>query len=208
MNNRRDLDLPESDDRPLPLIVADMWDFPLQYVADDEDEYFYAIEDWIAGITSEESRYKVQQSWDKMKKKLSISVRKSPFTNAQGRVDQKDFTDDNGLYLIAQNLRVTKARTALAEIKEYLAKAGVFVDDIRTNRHETRDSLLEQLIADNPDQALEAFVAKYRAAGKTDQWIERRLVGMIKRKNFTEALTETSETMARRPTRATRVPSI
>lgn len=45
----------EPDDRPLPLIVAEKWDFKLDY-AHLGDNYFYAIQDWVTGLTSSNTR--------------------------------------------------------------------------------------------------------------------------------------------------------
>ncbi|MEP7287414.1 MAG: hypothetical protein ABI947_16780 [Chloroflexota bacterium] len=47
-----------NDQRPLPEIIADYYGFPLAYY-DTEDERYYAVQDWIAGIaqTEEPSKF-------------------------------------------------------------------------------------------------------------------------------------------------------
>ncbi len=100
-----------------------------------------------------------------------------------------EFTTDEGLYAITQ--RMSDRSPVVRQVKDYLVKAGVFVDDLRTEP-EQHDELMERLIAENPERAMEAIVARYRAQGKSDLWIERRIVGMQKRNKFTSALRETS----------------
>ena len=41
------------------------------------------------------------------------------------------YTNDEGLYKIAMWLRVNSNRASLKAIKDFLAKAGVFVDEAR-----------------------------------------------------------------------------
>jgi hypothetical protein len=96
-----------------------------------------------------------------------------------------DYTDDKGLYLIAQGLRVTKARPALAAIKQFLAEAGAFVDLVRREPETVVSSG-----AIDPDTALDAVVQYYRRQGKDDNWISARLTGIVKRNQFTAALKE------------------
>ncbi|OQY57812.1 MAG: hypothetical protein B6245_15090 [Desulfobacteraceae bacterium 4572_88] len=132
-----------SPEKPLPLIVAHKWDFKLGFhVA--EGEHFYAIEDWIAGITESNAR-KAQIAWrDFRKRDVSLRLTSLPHLGPDSKQYQKDHTNDHGLYLIAQNLRVTKNRPALREIKDYLAKAGVFADNLRTNKDGARDKGAER----------------------------------------------------------------
>jgi hypothetical protein len=59
------------------------------------------------------------------------SIQQLPYVASNGKTYQMDFTDDKGLYLIAQHLRVTKERPVLSEIKHFLARAGVFADKAR-----------------------------------------------------------------------------
>jgi len=183
---------PKSDSTPLPLIVADKWKFKLSFHVV-EGDHFYAVEDWIVGITGSDVR-KVQLSWAKLQKKLLILDLQLPHTAPNGRVYQKDHTDDHGLYLIAQNLRVTKTRPALRAIKDYLAKSGVFADNLRTNKDGARDRLRQELNAENPDKAMEDAVSGYQKQKRDDRWIDMRLKGIGHRLIFGSTLTETCDT--------------
>lgn len=177
--------LPQMDnDTPLPLLVAKRWHFPLAYVVTDED-YVYAIQDWIKGLTGAKD---ARQLWNDMQRKnspfqLSDSIRQLPYVATNGKTYQLDFTDDKGLYLVAQHLRVTRARPVLDEIKKFLAASGAFVDLVR---REPETVITSGAI--DPDDAIDAAIATYRAQGKEDRWIDARLSGKVKRARFTAAL--------------------
>jgi len=120
------------DARPLPLIVAAKWGFPPAYV-EAEGDIFYAVQDWIRGLTGTED---IRKIWSFMQRneslfQMSSSTRPLPYVASDGKTYQRDFIHDKGLYLIAQNLRSTKSRPALAAIKQFLAEAGAFVDALR-----------------------------------------------------------------------------
>src|SRR5262245_578353 len=111
--------IPEADDSslPLPLIVAQKWSFPLAHHETDEG-YFYAVQDWIRGLAGDTN---IKFIWAQAKKQRLISNQPLPYVASDGKTYQRDFTNDKGLYLIAQYLRVTKARPVLDEIKRFLA---------------------------------------------------------------------------------------
>lgn len=79
---------------------------------------------------------------------------------------------------------MTAARPQLAEIQQFLAQAGVFVDEAR--RDPTQ--LLESLVYDNPDAALNAVIEGYKRRGKSMEWIKTRIAGKVNRIKFTAAL--------------------
>jgi len=191
MQNRKVV--PTSDSTPLPLIVAGKWNFKLNFHLA-EGEHFYAIEDWIVGITGSTAR-KAQIAWDNLQKRsVVLETTHLSYPIADGRIYQKPHTDDHGLYLIAQNLRVTKTRPALREIKNYLAKAGVFVDNLRTNKDGARDNLRRELNVENPDAAMDDAVAGYRKKRCSDEWINTRLKGVGNRLIFSNTMADTCNT--------------
>jgi hypothetical protein len=175
--------IPEADDSSLtlPLIVAQKWSFPLAHAETDEG-IFYAITDWIRGLTGIRGDTTVVQA--KIKNQLLLSKKGLPYRATNDKTYEIDFTNDKGLYLIAQYLRVTKARPVLDEIKRYLAAAGAFADAVRRS-----PDTIVMSGAVTPDQAIEAAIVAYRAQGKDDKWIQARLEGKIKRHIFTAALT-------------------
>jgi hypothetical protein len=176
--------LPEDNDTPLPLLVAKRWNFPLAY-HETADGVYYAIQDWVRGLTQLQD---IRHVWSQLQKQQKqsqtlVSNQRLNYTASDGKVYKRDFTDDKGLYLIAQYMRVTKARPVLEEIRKFLAAAGAFVDEIR------RDPDAVVLSgAMTPDQAIDAAIQMYRAQGKSDMWIRSRMEGKIKRQQFTTAL--------------------
>ncbi|HLA43059.1 MAG TPA: hypothetical protein VJZ27_06470 [Aggregatilineales bacterium] len=166
---------------PLPLLVAAKWGFPLQYHVED-DEYWFSVLDWISGLTGTDA-VDASNMWSQRKTQTLISNKTLPYLAADGKTYQRDFTNDIGLYLIAQSLRVTKARPQLGEIKDYLAQAGAFTDLVR---REPETVITSGAI--DPDEAIDAAINEYRRRGKSDAWINARITGKVKRKMFTEAL--------------------
>lgn len=183
---------PTDDSRPLPLIVAERWGFPLQHYIID-GEHWYAVRDWIAGLAGTEASLAAKM-WSKMKRsepELSTSSRQFSYTVADGRKYASDFTDERGLYMVAQKLRVTKTRETLRAILEFLANAGVFVDELRRDP-EKRAELAAAIIDDDPEAAVGEVLDRvgegYRKKGRTDSWIEVRVQGIVTRRQFTDAL--------------------
>lgn len=176
---------PDSDNTPLPLIVAKRWNFPLVYVETDRGNV-YAIQDWMRGLTGEnDTRYLLskfkkthagQQMWN--------SIQRLPYTASDGKTYKRDYTTDKGLYLIAQYLRVKEERPVLDEIRRFLAAAGAFVDEVRRDP----DKLITGM--NNPDKLIDAFIEYHRKRGKDDRWIQMRIDSKIKRNQFTTALAE------------------
>jgi hypothetical protein len=150
-----------ANDLPLPLYVAQQWNFPLAYVDQDgsPSHYLYSVQDWIGGIGETNRASKL---WNDLKNQLSDSIGKSillqklPYKANNGRTYQMDYTDADGLYRIAQELRPTKDRTRLDAIRQYLAAAGVLVDEVR------RDADAAAALLDD----LEARHREIRARGK------------------------------------------
>jgi hypothetical protein len=171
-------------DLPLPLLVAQKWNFPLTHV-EAQPKWMYSVQDWIVGLTDANNARRI---WSDLKRnteeiQLYDSIVQLPRTASDGKDYLMDFTDDKGLYLVAQHLRVTKSRPLLASIKKYLAEAGAFVDLMRRKPETVVTSG-----AIDPDQAVDAVIEYYRSRGKNDRWIAARLDGKIKRAKFTAAL--------------------
>jgi hypothetical protein len=167
------------DERPLPVIVAEMWKFPLRVVNDSGQ--WYSIRDWISGLTGTSDPLR---AWQNARKAPGMQtflerVRQYPYGSGNSY-----FIDDKGLYAIAINLRLVKNRTALPDIKDFLAKSGAFADLMR------RDSKAraEFGATAGPEAILDATVERYQKSGYDDNWIHARLEGVVTRKQFTSAL--------------------
>jgi hypothetical protein len=80
-----------------------------------------------------------------------------------------DYVTDESLYRITQRMR---AETGIRdEVLRYLAKAGVRIDEYRID----------------PEKALDAVIEMYQRMGKTEKWIEIRLLSTVRRHRFTAA---------------------
>jgi hypothetical protein len=168
------------DDRPLPLIVAERWGFRLTYVLED-GIYWYSITDWIGGLSETTIPGDI---WRKMRKKPDMASIQDILRTYPYGTSKSQFTTDKGLYRITIGMIITKYRPNLAEIRDYLAKAGAFVDVMR------RDPQLRAKIGATAgaDEVIDATIERYQKGGKEANWIQARLEGIVTRKQFTSAL--------------------
>lgn len=171
MTNLPTLNTQNTDDRPLPLIMADRWGFSLQH-HEQGGALHYCIQEWIAGLTGESLR-KSQKMFSDMRPQLSVSIGQLDYTAADSKTYRVPFTDDKGLYIITQNLRATAKRPMLKEIQQYLARAGAFADAARID----------------PESAVESIEsarrAKWERDGRDSAWIANRQNGIYTRKQLT-----------------------
>jgi hypothetical protein len=154
---------------PLPLLVARDWNFPLA-CHETNTGTMYAVQDWIAGLASCE-KTKAAELWRKMEIQTGNSITSLPYTASDGKTYQRPFTDAEGLYQIAQHMRSTKKRPILSEIKEYLAKSGVFVDRQRLD----------------PEIGVNIALTRYQKQGKPDTLVFRfiyAIIGKSKRQSY------------------------
>jgi hypothetical protein len=180
-----------SDDTPLPLLVAKKWNFSLAYHIVD-GKYFYAIQDWIRGLLGVDdirkiwAKFKTQKSWVEM----STISRRLLYKASDGKTYPREFIIDESLYLIAQYLRVTHARPVLQEIRQFLSKAGVFVDEMRRDENliVISSGMSADQMLDATGRAAEATRKAYRKQGKSERWIDMRLQGKMRRDQFVTAL--------------------
>ncbi|MEP6987673.1 MAG: hypothetical protein ABI970_18860 [Chloroflexota bacterium] len=185
MSNLPTIPNSNSDDTPLPLIVAKRWNFPLAY-AETEDGVLYAVQDWMRGLSGEEN---IRNLWAMFKKteagkQMLNSIVRLPYKAGDGKSYKRDYTTDKGIYLIAQYMRIKHDRPVLDEIRRFLAAAGAFVDEVRRDP----DKLISGM--NNPDKLIDAFIEYHRKRGKDDRWIQMRIDSKIKRNQFTSALAE------------------
>lgn len=164
------------DDRPLPLVVSDRWGFDLTHIERDDDTLLYSVRDWFLGLGGSQPQYSLTTSsdWFGSTNAVEIEVKRP-----RRPVEKLPFCTDKGLYLIAQNMREMKNRPQLTEIKNYLAKAGALVDEMR------RD----------PDTALGVAHGSVDRLDRPDAWKQSRKEGMWSRAQFTAELTRVCPTL-------------
>lgn len=120
------------DKRPLPLIVADNWNFSLQSHATNGKTY-YAVQDWISGVGQTSNP---RDFWGKLKKRLvksgfelSTLCLQLPYIATNGKTYQMDYASDEALYFITQRM---DTNTGLRDkILIFLAKSGAQLDKYR-----------------------------------------------------------------------------
>lgn len=184
-----------SDNRPLPELIIEHLGGTMMYLDQPDGTRLYRVVDWVYEIKGSSAKER-NTAWANLKRVIvklgDINLDEIVYPleiETPGGPQTTEFATDEGLYAITQ--RMSDRSATVRQVKDYLAKAGVFVDDLRTEP-EQRDELMERLIAENPERAVAAIIARYRAQGKSDRWIERRIMGMQKRDKFTAALRETS----------------
>lgn len=162
------LDNPQ-DDRPLPLIVADKWQFDLASIErDDTGEIIYCARDWYIGLGGLKPRWSASKSdWLTIGEPVAIEVKRP-----RRPVEKLEFVKAEGLYSIAARMRNDSLQ--LAEIKDYLAKAGVLADELRRN----------------PETGVDVTIDAYAMQGKDNQWITERIDGKVSNKRFRQALVD------------------
>lgn len=172
MNSIQQLSLFDSpkDTRPLPLITADKWNYPLAHILPNETnpDYLYCARDWYIGLGGKKSAWSQHKNnWFTVDKPVMIEVKRE-----RRKPEMMEFITANGLYSIAARMTSANDRPQLDEIKDYLAKAGVKLDEYRIN----------------PEQAVNDAMGQYIVDGKSDSWAEARVQGIVTRKRFTDAL--------------------
>jgi hypothetical protein len=96
---------------PLPLIVAHRWNFPLAHVQT-EDGMFYAVQDWMRGLSGEENIRYLLSNFKKTEvgKQMWFSTLLLPYKAKDGKTYKRDYTTDKGLYpQSCQNYRTPSA---------------------------------------------------------------------------------------------------
>jgi hypothetical protein len=129
----------QNQDKPHPLIVAERWGFELTVAnpKDDPKDYLYHAVQWTQGLGA-----KTSATWNDIKRQLydstiQLKIRILPYKSRDGKTYQVDYISQETCYAVAQVMRVTKSRPQLAEIQSYLAKAGVFTDNLRRGDRQT-----------------------------------------------------------------------
>jgi hypothetical protein len=159
----------KNDDRPLPERLIDEIGGSMTIYELDNGERLYCIRDWvyyISGSTAQD----VGTPWHNLKRKLNKEQLKlKGLLNLQtlsietdGGPQKMDFTNERGLYLLTQ--RMSDRSQFVQGIKKYLADAGVYVDRMAQD------------------------INRYKNLGKSENWIEARVLGKVTRHQFTAAL--------------------
>lgn len=139
---------------PLPLYIAKQWAFSLAYIDQDGNasNYLYRVRDWLTGLV--DAAY-AQQAIRDMRREGNVfsqyvdSIHTLKEKDSRGRNQSVEYAKAEFLYRIVQDIRLTTKRqegSSLEAIKQYLAAAGVLVDEIRRDEDAAAE-LIEDLEA-------------------------------------------------------------
>lgn len=124
------------DPRPLPLIVAEKWNFPLTHI--EQTPMLFCAVEWYKGLGGLKSNWSTLKSdWLSTLEPVLIEVKRE-----RRKPEKLEFVTAKGLYSIAARMN-DKGRPQLDEIKRYLAAAGVFTDEARRNPEKVASSLMQ-----------------------------------------------------------------
>jgi hypothetical protein len=159
-----------NDKRPLPEIIADHCGFPLASHPKG-DKTFYSVQDWISGVAHPKNPARFWSDMKRLAKVAEIQLYDSvvyvPYRAKDGKRYKMEHVTDESLYRITQRMR---AETGIRDqVLQFLAKAGVVVDEYRID----------------PEKAIDAAIAAYKRQGKTLEWIEVRIRTKVGRMIFT-----------------------
>jgi len=79
-------------------------------------------------------------------------------------------------------------RPQLEEIHQFLAACGVMISLLQRERKSQTESAPEVGMKGSAESLIHAGMNKWRRDGKSEEWIQARISGIITRKQFTEAL--------------------
>lgn len=144
------------DKRPLPLIVAEKWGFNLTHVdqAGDPSDFLYSAREWYIGIGGTKNGWtQFHGDWVSRANPVKIEVKR-----LRRKPEMLEFVTAEGLYSIAQRMQMKDGRGALDQIKDYLSKAGVLIDDAR--RDPAAAAALSEALSVHHKQRLEGMVTR------------------------------------------------
>lgn len=156
------------DPRPLPLIVASNWGFSLTHV--ERTPMIFCAVEWYLGLGGDKGRWsKSKVDWLTGGQPVMIEVKRP-----HRKPEMLEFVTDETLYRIAARMEDRKDRPQLAEIKRYLASAGVFADAARREPEKVAQSLMQL--------HRRRELSKLQAAGYSDheavKLLETRITGI------------------------------
>lgn len=168
-----------------PIKVSERWKFDLAYIDTDgnPDHYLYAAIDWYVALGGSRA------SWHNFKNGLVIPDHKLPslttddYTASNGRTYQMDYVNEADLYTITIEMRAMESRPQLAEIRKYLADAGVLRGRLERHHEQTKETLTS---ADK--RLLNAKVNQGYSQDEARKFLSVAKDGRVTRNQLTDAL--------------------
>lgn len=145
-----------NDMRPLPLLTAERWGFQFAHVdpTGNPIDYLYCARDWYMGLGGDKGRWsKSKSDWLSASQPVEIEVKRQ-----RRKPEMLEFVNAEGLYKIAARMQSKGKRPQLEAIKDYLAKAGVKFDEIRTSPEKAAEFI--DAVSRHHKQRLEGIVSR------------------------------------------------
>src|SRR5947209_3996761 len=93
-----------NDKRPLPEIIAEHYGFPLAFADDTDGNRYYAVQDWIRGVTNTADP---GDSWKHMKRRhpyLASFCKLLPYKASNGKIHAARYISLSGLLELTQRM--------------------------------------------------------------------------------------------------------
>jgi hypothetical protein len=108
-----------NDNTPLPLIVANRWNFPLAHIQTD-DGMFYAVQDWMRGLLGRDAR-NILAMMRRSNPQFSLSIKMLSYRSTDNKIYQRPYIDENRLIWLTVRTRLTRGKNRLADIRNFIA---------------------------------------------------------------------------------------
>lgn len=138
------------DKRPLPLIVAEKWQFPLTHIeTDNSSDYLYCARDWYMGLGGDKAVWsRSKADWLTQSQPVMIETKRE-----RRQPEMLEYVSEKGLYDIAQVMKVTKKNSErLQPIKDYLSISGVKLDEARRDKRKAKTLVKNIVQHHNPQR--------------------------------------------------------
>jgi hypothetical protein len=109
----------DDDQTPLPLIVAQRWNFPLAHIQT-ENGMVYAVQDWMRGLVGGDVR-NILSKLCKHNPQFESLLTRLPYRATNNKVYHVPYASEEGLMFILIYSRLSRGRNRLVEIRNFIA---------------------------------------------------------------------------------------
>jgi hypothetical protein len=108
-----------NDNTPLPLIVANRWNFPLAHIQTDEG-MVYAVQDWMRGLVGGDVRY-ILSKMRRTHPEINSSMKMLPYKSTNNKIYRMPYADEDRLMGILIGIRSSRGRSRVVEVRNFIA---------------------------------------------------------------------------------------
>jgi hypothetical protein len=147
-----------NDNTPLPLIVANRWNFPLAHVETDEG-MVYAVQDWMRGLVDGNIR-NLLSMMRRANPQFNLAIKVFPYKTINNKTYQVPYTDEDRLIWILVHVRLIRGRSRLADIRNFVADFAPEYEYLRSSTVQDK-GLSESEFQSNLVMTLKSTVGDY-----------------------------------------------